>query len=171
MRVLFPVTCCKLGIGNIKSSGINHLENFSGVKTVFVSCPSSENASLSGFKVIGLFLFGILWKVLGLDLEYCRTMVFGVLVVNTAFVIFGYKNLKKNIFQYNPFSNKVLNLAALIILIFFALSIYLTPFQKLLHTVALGWESWLILISISLVSLVLIELTKWYFISRRLIQE
>jgi len=123
------------------------------------------------YQSFGLLLFGILWKILGMSLDYCRTMVFGVLVLNTAFVIFGYKNLRKNIFHYNPFSNQVLNLSALIIVAFFALSIYLPHLQKLLHTVALGWGSWLILVGISLASLALIELTKWYFISRRLIQE
>jgi Ca2+-transporting ATPase len=123
------------------------------------------------YQGFGLILFAILWKILNLDLAYARTMVFGVLVVNTAFVIFSYKSLRKNIFQYNPFSNSMLNLAAVIILIFFALSIYLPLFQKLLQTTPIDFGSWLILFGISILSVGLIEITKWFFISRHEIEE
>lgn len=119
------------------------------------------------YQAFGLAIFAVAWKVLGLDLSYARTMVFGLLVVNTAFVIFGYKNLRKNITKYNPFSNKVLNLTALIIMVFFALSIYLPVFQTLLQTVPLGFGSWMVLIGISVASLLLIEITKLIFIAKK----
>jgi len=123
------------------------------------------------YQSFGLILFWILWKVFNFDLAYCRTMIFGLLVVNTAFVVFGYKNFRKNLFQYNPFSNKFLNLAAVLIFLFFVASIYLPFFQKILHTVGLGLFSWLVLIVLSLFSLILIEITKRYFIIHRLIKE
>ncbi len=119
------------------------------------------------YQFLALVLFVILWKILNLDLSYARTMVFGFFVVKTAFVIFSYKSLRKNIWQYNPFSNKVLNLATLIILAFFTLSIYFPPLQVLLKTQPIGLGSWLILITFSLISVVLIEITKWYFIRRQ----
>lgn len=118
------------------------------------------------YQSIALLLFWILWGIFGFALEYVRTMVFGVLVVNTAFVIFSYKSLRQNIFNYNLFSNKILNLSAIIVLLFFVASIYLPPFQIILKTSPLSFGSWLILIAISLASVALIEATKFYFIKK-----
>lgn len=115
------------------------------------------------YQFFGLALFWIIWKELGLSLDYARTMVFGLLVLNTAFVIFAFKNLKQNITKYNLFSNKILNLAVLAVLVFFVFSIYLPFFQKLLKTVPLGIGSILILIFLSLSELLLVEITKYLF--------
>jgi len=113
-----------------------------------------------------ILLFWYLWRCLSLGLDYARTMVFGAICVDTAFVVYCYKNLRKNIWQINPFSNKWLNMASALVFIFFALAIYLTPVQKILHTVPLGIGSWLILVLVGIVSMLLIEITKWHFISR-----
>ncbi len=115
------------------------------------------------YQALGLLLFGILWKKFHLDLTYCRTMVFGLLVLNSAFVVFGYKNLKKSLFKSQPFSNPFLNFSALIVILFFGLSIYLPWLRKLLSTVPLGFSDWLILIALSFLSLMLIEFTKIFF--------
>lgn len=115
---------------------------------------------------IALFFFWILWGYLGLGLDYVRTMVFGLISLDTAFVIFSYKNLRKNIWQINPFSNKFLNISSLLVFVFFALAVYLPFLQKVLHTVPLLLKDWLILIIFSLISAGLIEITKYYFISR-----
>jgi Ca2+-transporting ATPase len=118
-----------------------------------------------------LFLFWILWGYLGLNLDYCRTMVFGAMCIDTCFVIYCYKNLKKNIWHINPFSNKFLVLSSILVFAFFALTVYLSPLQTLLKTVPLGFGDWLILISTGIISMFLIEITKWWFISRKMIKE
>jgi len=115
---------------------------------------------------ITLGLFWILWRVLGLDLGYVRTMVFGSVCLDTAFVVYCYRNLKKNIWHINPFSNKYLNMSSAMVFVTFSLAIYLPFFQRILHTVPLGIGSWLILVLIGFASMFLIEATKWYFISR-----
>ena len=117
------------------------------------------------FLILGLFWF--LWSRLGLTLEYARTMAFGAIVIDTAFVLFSFKNLRKNIWQINLLDNKLLLLSAVLIFLIFAAAVYLSPFQVLLQTVPLGLGSWAILILLALVSVALIETTKWYFISRR----
>ena len=120
---------------------------------------------------LSLILFWVLWKLIGLDLSYVRTMVFGAICLDTAFVIFCYKNLRKNIWRINFFNNKFLLISSALVFVIFALSIYLPPFQVLLHTVPLGIGSWLTLLGIGIVSMFLIESTKWYFISRHETEE
>jgi len=50
------------------------------------------------------------------------------------------------------------------------LAIYAPYFQTLLRTVPLGFGSWLVLIGIGIISMFLIEATKWYFISKHEIE-
>ena len=118
-----------------------------------------------------LLLFWILWAKLGFDLDYARTMVFGAICIDTAFVIYCYKNLRKNLWRINPFNNKFLPISSAIVFAAFAAAIYFPPLQTLLHTVSLGMGSWLILILVAIISMSLIEITKWYFISRHLIEK
>ena len=114
-----------------------------------------------------LILFWYLWGKLGLNLDYVRTVIFGTVCIDTAFVVYCYKSLRKNIWQINPFSNKWLVISSIVVFLAFALAVYFPPLQSLLHTVPLGIGSWLILIGIGILSMVLIEITKWYFISRK----
>jgi Ca2+-transporting ATPase len=118
-----------------------------------------------------LFLFWILWGYLGLDLMYARTMVFGAISIDTAFVIYCYKNLRKNIWSFNPFTNKWLMLSSIIVFSFFALAVYAPPLQTLLKTVPLSFGDWIILVLVGIVSMLIIEATKWYFISRHETEE
>jgi len=113
-----------------------------------------------------LILFWYLWGYLGLNLDYVRTVIFGAICIDTAFVVYCYKSLRKNIWQINPFSNKWLVISSIVVFLAFALAVYLPPLQTLLHTVPLGIGSWLILIGVGILSMFLIEITKWYFISR-----
>lgn len=110
------------------------------------------------------FMFWLIWGKLGLGLDYARTMVFGALCLDTAFVVYCYKNLKKNIWQINVFDNKFLLFSSLMVFIGFALAIYIPAMQAVLHTVPLGIGSWAILVGLAIVSMFLIEATKYYFI-------
>jgi Ca2+-transporting ATPase len=46
------------------------------------------------------------------------------------------------------------------------LALYLPLFQTLLKTVPLGPQDWLIILALGMIELILIEATKWYFITR-----
>jgi Ca2+-transporting ATPase len=118
-----------------------------------------------------LILFWILWGYLGLNLDYCRTMVFGAMCLDTCFVVYCYKNLRKNIWQINPFSNKFLVLSSVLVFLFFILTVYFPPLQTLLKTVPLGLGDWLILAFIGIISMFLIEITKWWFISKKMTEK
>lgn len=116
-------------------------------------------------EVLSIFLFWVIWKRLDLGLEYARTMVFGSISIDTAFVVFAYKNFKKSIWEINPFSNKVLLLGSVVVLLSFALAIYVPFFQRILGTVPLDLLDWTILIGIAIFNLGLIEFTKRFFIN------
>ncbi len=90
-------------------------------------------------------------------------MVFIGLGIGSLFYVFTCKNLKKNIWQYNPFDNKFLNLSVLFGFWMFFATNYLPFLQKILITVPLIFSDWLILISLGLINLILIEFSKWLF--------
>jgi Ca2+-transporting ATPase len=118
-----------------------------------------------------LLLFWYLWLQLGLNLDYVRTMIFGAISIDTAFVIYAYKNLRKNIWKIDLFSNKMLNLSSLLVFATFSAAVYIPFFQKLLHTVPLEFKDWIILVGVGIVSLSVVEATKWFFIARHLTEE
>ncbi len=116
------------------------------------------------FNFFCVFYFWFFYHYLKLGIEYSRTMIFGVLCVNTGFVIFSYKNLKKNIWKINPFSNKFLNLAAILSVVGFAMVLYIPFLRDIFHTVSLGPRSWLFLVVVGIVTTLFLELIKILFI-------
>lgn len=114
--------------------------------------------------LLGLFL----WLLrIELPLAEIRTIIFAALAVDTFFYAFSCKNLRKNLWQYNPFSN--LYLIGCILFSFFMLlmAVYLPVFQNLLKTVPLNLFDWLILLGLGMINLILIEATKWFFITKK----
>jgi Ca2+-transporting ATPase len=119
--------------------------------------------------ITDLILFGLFLYLWGKtkDLTYIRTMIFVGLGIDSLFYVFACKNLKKNIWQYNPFDNKFLNLSVAFGFFMFFVALYLPFFQKILKTVPLNFSSWLILISLGLINLTLIELGKLIFKNKK----
>ncbi len=115
--------------------------------------------------LLGLFLY--LLKA-GHDIVYIRTMIFVGLGIDSLFYVLACKNLKKLIWQYNPFDNMFLNLSILFGWFMFFIALYVPFFRKILQTVPLSGSDWLILISLGLVSLILIEFGKSLFIHPKL---
>jgi len=114
--------------------------------------------------LLGLFLW-LLKK--GLPLAEIRTIIFAALAIDTVFYAFSCKNLTKNIWQYNPFSNLYLVGCMIfsILMLFFA--IYLPFLQNFLKTVPLNSFHWMLLLGMGIINLILIEAIKWYFIIKR----
>nr|MDA3814886.1 HAD-IC family P-type ATPase [Patescibacteria group bacterium] len=118
-----------------------------------------------------LLFFWILWRKLGWNLDYVRTLMFGAFALDTAFVVYSFKNLRKNIWQINPFSNKWLNFASLFSILAFLSTIYIPFIQKIVNTVPIKSEGWIVLVFLVLINVFLIEITKWIFISRHQTEE
>ncbi len=118
----------------------------------------------TSFILFGLFLY--LLRI-GLPLPEIRTIIFAALAMDTIFYAFSCKNLRKNIWQYNPFSNLYLICCAIFSLLMLLIAIYLPPFQSLLKTVPLNFFDWKLILGLGILNLILIEATKWYFIAKK----
>jgi len=93
-----------------------------------------------------------------------QTVMFVALGINFLFVPFACRSLRKPIFKFNPFSNKVLNVTLIIGLILLILAVYLPPLQLVLKTHPLGINEWLFLLALGFFNFLLIEVSKWAFI-------
>jgi len=116
------------------------------------------------FLLLSLFLW-LLNK--NLPSREVQTIIFAGLAIDSLFYVFSCKNLKKNIWHFNPFSNLILNLSWIWGVVMILIAIYLPFFQNLLKTVPLGFFDWGLLLALGLLNLILIEATKWYFIKNK----
>ena len=114
--------------------------------------------------LLGLFL----WLLnRSLPLAEIRTIIFAALAIDTFFYAFSCKNLRKNIWQYNPFSNLYLIGCIVFSLFMLLMAVYLPVFQNLLKTVPLNLFDWMLLLGLGVINLILIEATKWHFIAKK----
>jgi P-type Ca2+ transporter type 2C len=118
---------------------------------------------LTDFILLGLF-FWLLNK--DFNIYYIRTMIFSCLAVDSLFYIFSCKSLRKNIWHINLLSNKFLSFSVLLGIFMLFLAVYFPLFQTLLETVPLSFYDWLVVLSLGIIKLILIEITKWHFIVR-----
>ena len=99
---------------------------------------------------------------------HIQTVIFIGLGINSLFYVFSVKSLRRNIWQYNPFSNRFLNYSVLLGFILLILAVYIPPFNTLMETEALSFFDWSILIGLGLLNAILIEIAKWFYINKRL---
>ncbi len=123
---------------------------------------------LTNFLLFAIFLWFLKSPDYGMaKIDQIRTIIFVALAIDSFFFIFSFRNLKQNIWQYNPFSNSYLNFAAFGGFLLLLAAIYLPLFQLLLKTTALGFFEWLILVFFGLINIILIEAAKWYYIKTK----
>ena len=111
--------------------------------------------------ILLLLIFFLLYKFSNYEIAHLRTISFAGLIVGSFFYIFSCKNLRKNIWEYDAFSNKVLNFTIFLGVLLLIAAIYLPIFQVLLGTFPLNLLDWLILLALGLVNLGLFELIKY----------
>jgi Ca2+-transporting ATPase len=127
-------------------------------------------------KVI-IFIIGIITDLILLTLFFwlhyhdhnilhIQTMIFACLSIDSLFYVFSCKSLRRNLWHINLFSNKLLVIALIVGILTLLLAIYNPFFQMFLKTVPLSLNDWIIIIGLGLAEIVLIEITKWYFIVR-----
>jgi len=124
--------------------------------------------------IILLGLFFLLFSNTGYSPERIQTIIFVGLGFGSLFYAFSCKSLRKNIWQYNPFSNKFLNWSTLGGFVLLILAVYMPPLNSLLGTDSadpLSLYDWSLLLGLGLLNLVFIEAAKWYYIHQRKILE
>lgn len=138
--------------------------------------PRKKNEPILNIEMKALiFIVGIITDILllvlfwwfsngGLHLHHVRTVVFATLAIDSLFYVFSCRSLTHTIFHRNPFGNKHLNVAVLIGFVMLFGAIYMPFLQKFLKTHPLDFSEVLIVLTIGILNVVLIELTKWIFI-------
>jgi Ca2+-transporting ATPase len=117
---------------------------------------------------VGLFGFFLwLWHN-GFAIETIRSIMFLALAVDSFFYIFSCRNLRKNIWQYNPLGNNYVNATIVFGFLMLFVSLYIPFFQAMLKTVPLGLFEWSIVIIFAAIKLIFIEWAKYHFIKRKL---
>lgn len=114
-----------------------------------------------------LWLFFWLLKYSGYGIVHIRSIIFAALAIDSLFYVFSCKSLRKNIWQINIFSNKLLLYSWLVCLIALVSAFYVPQLQIILKTEALNLFDWQLIISLGIVNLIFIELTKWLFINKK----
>ena len=119
---------------------------------------------LTNFILLGLFYLLAKGYLVLVD---TRTVMFVALGIDSLFVIFACRSLRRPIFSFNPFSNKILTLSVAIGLALILGAVYLAPLQRLLGTQPLGIREWIFLISLGIFNILAIEITKGIFIASK----
>ncbi|MFP4514982.1 MAG: cation-translocating P-type ATPase [Parcubacteria group bacterium] len=103
---------------------------------------------------------------LDLNIDYIRTVIFTIVGISSLLYVFSLRSFIKPVWKMNPFSNTYLNFATLASLLLLILAIYFAPLQNAMKTVALSLNDWLLVFAFSIVNIILIEISKFYFISK-----
>ncbi len=115
--------------------------------------------------LLGLFL--LLLKIPSYTIEHIQTFIFVALGIDSLLFVFSCRNLHKNIWQYNPFSNRYLVGAVLIGFALLFAVVYIPFLQNFLNTVPLNGVDLALLLCLGLLNVAFIESVKWYFVRRR----
>lgn len=115
---------------------------------------------LDDIALISLFIF---FYHSGYDIGYIRTVIFIALSLDSLFFVYSCKSLRTPIWKIDILSNKFLNISVLVGVIAIFSAIYFPPFQTILSTHQLSLPIWILLIAISLIEVILLEITKWIF--------
>jgi len=119
---------------------------------------------ITDFLLLGIFF---LFFRAGYDIGHIRTIIFAALTIDSLFYVFSCKSLRKNLWHIDLFSNKMLLIALLVGIIALVGAVYIPLLQGFLKTVPLSINDWAIILALGFVELFLIEITKWYFITRK----
>ncbi|MBU4332369.1 HAD-IC family P-type ATPase [Patescibacteria group bacterium] len=119
--------------------------------------------------ITDLLLFGIYFYLLGrtADLVHIQTMIFAALGTSSLFYVFSCKSIRHSIFSTKIFSNMWLIVAVISALGLQVIAIYLPFFQKILGTIPLNTEDWILVVLVGVINILAIEFGKWIFIVRR----
>ncbi len=130
------------------------------VKTIIIA------VSLLTFS-LNLGLFWVLLNYTDYSLVYIRSFIFAAFTVDSLFYLFSCKSLEKNITTIKLFSNPWLLISFLLGWLLLLSALYWPLLQNFLHTTALSFNHWLVILPIALANLGLIELVKYHFIQKR----
>ncbi len=111
--------------------------------------------------VLFVYLFNI-----GTDVAYLRTVFFALLGTKSLISIFSLRDLNYPVWRLSPFSNLYLVGAVLASFSLLLAAVYWRPLQGILSTVSIGVNAWALIILVSIISVLMVEAVKYYFIAK-----
>ena len=109
--------------------------------------------------VILFLVYDFLIKT-GVGIELSRTIIFAILGIDSLLFVFSCKNLYKNIWEINVFSNKYLNWSVVVGMLLLVAGIYVPVISMVLGTVAIPPGIWLWIVIFGILDLAIIETVK-----------
>jgi len=106
---------------------------------------------------LAFFLFYLKFN---LPLAVARTFIFAATTLETLYLAFSHRSLRRKIIRKDIFSNSYMNLAFLFGVFLLAIGIYNPIFQTFLHTVPLGFLDWILIISCVSIEAAILESIK-----------
>jgi Ca2+-transporting ATPase len=103
----------------------------------------------------------------GYDLTFSRTFVFALTIFDSLFFLFAIRSLKQPLWRSDIFKNKYVTGSALFSFLMLLIGLYVGPFQKLLGTVPLQVQHWVVIVIISIFEIVIIEISKYYLLTKQ----
>ncbi|MDD9867949.1 MAG: HAD-IC family P-type ATPase [Candidatus Campbellbacteria bacterium] len=118
--------------------------------------------------ITGATLSALYFVLLQFDLsiEVVRTIVFVALSIDSMFLIFSLKNLRKPCWRTNLFDNKHLVGAIAISIVLLFLAFFITPLQNLLSLTEFSYIYFVIGVLVGIIDLILIEIAKRKIINK-----
>ncbi len=115
------------------------------------------------------FIFGIFLYLLNnfYEIDHIRTIVFAAVGVDSLIYIFSLRSFSQPIWRINPFSNLYLIGAVVASLFLLLIAIYWPPLQSILSTTSLSLGNWLLILSTGVLSIVMIECIKYFYIIKK----
>ncbi|MDZ7798086.1 MAG: HAD-IC family P-type ATPase [Patescibacteria group bacterium] len=124
-------------------------------------------AIISVLSAIASFIIFVYFYETTGNLTLARTIAFTNLAFDSLPLAFSIRSLRRSILKMNPFKNKAL-VAAVIFCLFLQLAAVYVPFlQRVLRTESLGLIHWGVIVLTTLIEIIIIEITKHFFASKK----
>ena len=123
--------------------------------TPFMTCFLGVSALIECALIFIVYMIGYKY----FDTLTAQSMAFLCLIVQEMVFAYNCRNLKETIFKHGLFSNKVMNIG-LIGLVLIQFVIFLTPISMVLHIVTLGFNEVFIIIILNVIAFLVIEVLK-----------
>ncbi|MEX2054668.1 MAG: HAD-IC family P-type ATPase [Candidatus Andersenbacteria bacterium] len=120
---------------------------------------ASSGAIMAAMSLILHWYLGI---HLALDLSYVRTMIFTFVSVTALLSTWSFRSLTDSIFRRGLWQNPWISLSIGFSFLLQLLVVYLPSLQPIFDTVSLMRDDWYIILSLALLTIILIDLRKWY---------
>jgi Ca2+-transporting ATPase len=116
---------------------------------------------------IALFLAYYGMYMFSKDINLTRTFVFTLTAIDSLMFALVVSSFRHPVIRRDLFSNRYLVVALICGSLLIAAAVYLPVLQGVLSTTALSFPHWLLIIGISAIELILLEITKYWFLNRK----